>query len=468
MRVLAADDDQGILNVLERCLRGWGYEVVIAHDGVEAWRVLKNEDAPRIVVMDWDMPGLAGLEVCRLLRTAPHGEEIYVVMLTGRQEKADLIEALEAGADDFLSKPFHPRELQLRLAKGVTFQTSRAALYGPDRGTPPTGSILGGKYRLEKKIAEGGMASVWLGVHLSLGINVAIKFMKPGVAETADYASFEREARAAAQLRTEHIVRVYDHGVAHDGAPYLVMEYLAGESLGDRIDRIGPLPPTEVASMVEQISRALAEAHTRGIIHRDVKPENILLVEDPDRPHGCAKLVDFGLARNRATAQTTEGGLISGTPSYMSPEHLRAQAPPNPALDLWGLAATAFTALTGTVPFDGDTLAEIMKNICVAPLPVPSSLNPALTPEIDDWFARACARAPKDRFQTPAELTTSFVAACSHVPVFPHVASVVTKRVRSLAPTEPDSRTSEVAGALEDPPASAARLESDYRRTSSQ
>ncbi len=440
MRVLAADDDQGILSVLERCLRGWGYEVTTARDGIEAWRVLRNEDAPRIVVLDWDMPGLAGLEVCRLLRTTPHGEDVYVLMLTGRQEKADLIEALEAGADDFLSKPFHPRELQLRLAKGVTFQTSRAAAAMPTHRAPPSGSTLGGKYRLEKQIAEGGMASVWLGVHLSLGINVAIKFMKPGLAETPDYASFEREARAAAQLRSEHIVRVYDHGVAHDGAPYLVMEYLAGESLGDRIDRIGPLPPVEVASFVEQIARALGDAHARGIIHRDIKPENILLVDEPDRPHGGAKLVDFGLARSRMGAQATEGGLISGTPSYMTPEHLRAQAPPNPALDLWGLAATAFTALTGNVPFDGDSISDIMKSICVAPLPVPSTLNPALPPAIDAWFAKACARKPQDRHQTPEELASSLSAACAEArPSITSSTPPADHRARGFARTELDS-----------------------------
>src|SRR5688572_20924157 len=136
MRVLAADDDRGILNVLERSLRSWGYEAVTAPDGVEAWKVLKRADAPRIVVLDWDMPGISGLEVCRLLRSTPHGEEVYVVMLTGRQEKSDLIEALEAGADDFLSKPFHSRELQLRLAKGVSFQASRQALQPQSRGAP--------------------------------------------------------------------------------------------------------------------------------------------------------------------------------------------------------------------------------------------------------------------------------------------------------------------------------------------
>ncbi len=466
MRVLAADDDQGILNVLERCLRGWGYEVTTARDGIEAWRVLKNEDAPRIVVLDWDMPGLAGLEVCRLLRTTPHGEEIYVVMLTGRQEKADLIEALEAGADDFLSKPFHPRELQLRLAKGVTFQTSRMATAPHAHGTPPSGSTLGGKYRLEKQIAEGGMASVWLGVHLALGINVAIKFMKPGLAETPDYASFEREARAAAQLRTEHIVRVYDHGIAHDGGPYLVMEYLAGESLGDRIDRLGALPPAEVASIVDQISRALVDAHARGIIHPDVKPENILLVDDPERPYGCAKLVDFGLARSRVNAQATEGGLISGTPSYMTPEHLRAQAPPNPALDLWGLAATAFTALTGSVPFDGDSISAIMKSICVAPLPVPSSVNAQLPPAIDAWFAKACARKPADRYATPEELARSFAAACAEARPSVVTSSRVNHRVRGFARTELESgETISLATIPEEEPLSAPTSSNDSERT---
>jgi serine/threonine-protein kinase len=417
MRVLAADDDQGILTVLERCLRNWGYEALTARDGVDAWSVLKREDAPRIVVLDWDMPRLSGIEVCRLLRAAPHGEETYVLMLTGRQDKADLISALEAGADDFLSKPFHPRELQLRLAKGVSFQASRAALYDPGREVPPAGSTLGGKYRLEREIARGGMASVWLGVHLSLGINVAIKFMKPELAGAPDYVSFEREARAAAQLRSEHIVRVYDHGIAHDGAPYLVMEYLAGDTLGDRVERSGARSPQEVFAIVEQIGRALSEAHGRGIVHRDVKPENILLVEDPERRYGLAKLVDFGLARSRLNLQRTEeGGLICGTPSYMTPEHLRAREPPGPQLDLWALAATAFLALTGKVPFDGDTLSQVMRRVCIDPLPLPSAIRPGLPPAIDAWFARACSRDAGERFQTIGELTSALGRAVADAP----------------------------------------------------
>ncbi len=411
MRVLAADDEPGMLKALDRHLRGWGYEVELAKDGAEAWRVLKRADAPRVVILDWDMPGLSGLEVCRLLRSTPHGSDIYVLMLTGRQQKTDLIEALESGADDFLSKPFHPRELQLRLAKGVSFRETQG-IRAPTVA-PPSGVVLGNKYRLERQIAEGGMATVWVGVHLSLGINVAIKFMKPELAETTDYASFEREARAAAQLRNQHIVRVYDHGMTQDGLPYLVMEYLGGESLVDRIERLGALTPSQAANVVSEVARALTEAHDRGIIHRDVKPENIVLVDDPERPGGVtAKLIDFGLARPPVTPGDAATVEIAGTPCYMSPEHLRGEAFPNALLDLWALAATGYYALTATVAFDGSTLSEIVARVCAHPLPRPTATNALLPRAVDEWFARACSRRPSARFQTAMELASAFRKAC--------------------------------------------------------
>lgn len=162
-------------------------------------------------------------------------------------------------------------------------------------------------------------------------------------------------------------------------------------------------------------------------------------MDDKDRPYGLAKLVDFGLAKPKTT-ETTEGGMISGTPSYMSPEHLRAQAPPNPNLDMWALAATAFTALTATIPFDGDSLPEIMKAICSAPPPMPSTRNPVLTPAIDEWFARACAKDPMKRFASPMELAAELKRACADVPPVSVRGEPMTKspRLRGLAPTEAD------------------------------
>jgi serine/threonine protein kinase len=431
MRVLAADDDPLLARMLERCLRNWGYEAVIASDGAEAWQALKGEDAPNVVILDWDMPGLSGVEICRLLRATPRGARSYVLMLTGREQKADLIEALECGADDFLSKPFHPRELQLRLAKGVRdiAQPGRS-----QSGAPPTGTTLGGKYRLERKIAQGGMATVWAGAHLSLGINVAIKFMAPGLAELTDYASFEREARAAAQLRSEHAMRVYDHGITGDGLPYLVMEYLGGESLAARVERSGPLALAEVVVLVDQASRALTEAHARGLVHRDVKPENLIL-EDSDRPPGfSAKLIDFGLAKPWK-GQVTKDAQLAGTPSYMSPEYLTGDALASPLLDLWGLAATAFVALTGVVPFDAATLTELVRRVCMEPPPIPSRARSDLPSGVDAWFALACAHDPGTRYQTAQELASALAGVCKGV-----AEPISRPRGQPIfAPTEPDT-----------------------------
>ncbi|MDB4937657.1 MAG: hypothetical protein JWP87_4629 [Labilithrix sp.] len=445
MRIVAADDDERILRVLERCLRGWGYEAILVGNGHDAWQLLKRADAPRVVILDWDMPGLSGLEVCRLLRSTPHGGDVYVLMLTARQSKADVIEALESGADDFLEKPFHTRELQLRLAKGVRDAARDTARASRDPGVPPTGTTLAGKYRLEKMIGTGGMGSVWLGVHLSLGVNVAIKFMNKLLAETAAYASFEREARAAAQLRNEHIVRIYDHGIDQEGLPYLVMEYLSGESLAARIDDRGPLPADDVVAIVEQVARALTEAHAHGIVHRDIKPENILLVDDAEQERGfTVKVIDFGLADPAGTRPAQQVGEIAGTPHYMSPEYLSGSVKPDCLLDLWALAVTVFVAITGKAPFDGESVDEIYRRVA-APPPVPSSVNPDIPPELDAWFARACAAAPGERFATAAQLSSALSAACrsssgvTRSAAAPRVAKGSGDAAVLFAPTEPDS-----------------------------
>jgi serine/threonine protein kinase len=424
MRILVADDDTALARTLDRCLRAWGYEPVIAADGHAAWCVLKREDTPRVVILDWDMPGLSGIDVCRLLRSTPHGAHVYVLMLTARSTKADIIDALESGADDFLAKPFNNRELQLRLAKGVREAARSAPSVRRDEGAA-AGATLGGKFRLEKQIAKGGMGSIWLGVHLALGVSVAIKFMDPALAETAAYASFEREARAAAQLRNEHTVRIYDHGIDGQGLPYLVMEYLSGESLRETIDSKGPLAAELVASLIAEASHALTEAHRRGVIHRDIKPENIILVEEAERHGGVVlKLIDFGLAHAGTSVPEMPTGTIAGTPHYLSPEYLSGSAPADAFLDLWALAVTAFVAMTGRVPFEGDSVAEVYHRLTVDPLPVPSSVRAGLPPGFDAWFARACARDRSARFQSAAELASALTVACRG---FPSVAKAKAK-----------------------------------------
>lgn len=401
MKVLLADDDPDLVRALTRWLKMWGYEPVPAMTGLEAVRMLDAPDAPRVIVLDWDMPAPNGVEICRMLRARADGASHYVLMLTARQHKNDLIEALESGADDFLSKPFHPRELQLRLAKGVREAASRGA---PEAGIDEVvaGAVLGGKVRLERELARGAMGEVWLGVHLALGVNVAVKFMDRELAMTAEYASFEREARAAAQLRSEHAVRVYDHGLARGGRPYLVMEYLDGESIGERLERFGRLPAAEVASVVTDVARALDEAHGRGLVHRDVKPYNMIAVESVDRANATAcKLIDFGLARAFVAPRER---YIAGTPVYMSPEYLRLEAKPNPELDLWALAVSAFEMITGRLPFDGESASHVLEAIFFSPFPNASAIEPSIPPAFDEWFARACDRDPAKRFHYAGEL----------------------------------------------------------------
>lgn len=433
MRVLLADDEEGLRRSLDRWLKSWGYDVELARDGVEAWSALKRVDvAPDIVILDWNMPRLDGVEVCRLLRSTPHGGDVYVIMLTAKQQKDDVVAALESGADDFLTKPFHPRELQLRLAKGVR----DAKRFKKRATTPPSASVLGGKYRLERQLAKGGMGSVWLGVHLSLGVNVAIKFMAANLAETASYASFEREARAAAQLRSANVVRVYDHGIDALGRPYLVMEYLEGEELADRIEKNGPLPLEDAVAIAEQAARALTEAHERGLVHRDVKPENLLLVRDADQPEGfTVKLIDFGLVKPRDRDED-DGGGVAGTPSYMSPEYMAGLTAPDVLLDLWGLAATVFAAVTGRLAFDGDSARDVYRRMRDEPRPVPSKIMPHLPPSFDAWFARACAADPSERFQSANELASALRDAFSTAP--PAMSDSGSRRSAVLAVTEPD------------------------------
>ena len=288
---------------------------------------------------------------------------------------------------------------------------------------PPalTGTLVGGKYVVERLLGTGGMGTVWLGSHRQLGTRVAIKFIKPQHASHPDARRrFEIEARAAARLQSKHAVHVFDYGITEDGLPYIVMEYLEGESLSDRLIRTGPLSAREAAHIIRQASRALERAHDVGIVHRDLKPDNIFLATSDeeastDYPY-TVKLVDFGIAKifeepirsDKAAAPMggpTKEGAVIGTPNFMSPEQLTMGGAPGALTDLWSLGASTFAALTARIPFEGDVLGDIVLKVCVAPMPVPSQYNPQVPPGFDAWFARACARDPKQRFQSARELS---------------------------------------------------------------
>lgn len=277
------------------------------------------------------------------------------------------------------------------------------------------GTTIAGRYLLERRIGQGGMGSVWAARDVSLGRRVAVKLIHPEHASSeASRARFELEAKAAARIRSRHAVQVFDHGLSESGQPYIVMEYLEGRSLERAIAEQGALPLAEVCQIVRQAATALSAAHAAGVVHRDLKPDNVFLADDPEAAElgYTVKLVDFGIAKlvqesAHQGAATTQAGTVMGTPHYMSPESLTAAMPVGPLADVWSLGACAFVAACGSVPFAGDAIGEVVLKVCAAPLPRPSALKRSLPKAFDEWFARACSRNPEHRFGSPEALAAA-------------------------------------------------------------
>jgi serine/threonine-protein kinase len=277
--------------------------------------------------------------------------------------------------------------------------------------------LVAGKYRLTRLLGRGGMGSVWEGVHTTLGTRVAVKFIDSEHANSPEARQrFENEARAAATLRSKHVVEVYDHGVTPDGRPFIVMEFLDGEPLDRRLDRMGRLPARDTAHIVLMVCRALSKAHASGIVHRDLKPENVFLVWDDEDGADVAKVVDFGIAKftdnSVGSSSATRTGSVLGTPYYMSPEQARGLRSVDYRSDLWSVGVIAFRCITGRLPFEGEAVGDLLVKLCTAPIPVPSQIVPDAPPTFDAWISRALSREPENRFQSAQELAGALATVC--------------------------------------------------------
>jgi len=280
------------------------------------------------------------------------------------------------------------------------------------------GTVLDDRYRLESLLGEGGMGFVYKGRHEFTGREVAIKILLPEYTNNTEVVErFYREAKAATAIGSEHICQVLDMRPQHLGTPYLVMEYLEGETLKDRIRRTGPLPPTLAVAIFTQILEGLGAAHDARIIHRDVKPENVYLVMRPEGPP-LVKLLDFGISKftdDSADHALTRVGTILGSPYYMSPEQANGETKVGPLSDLYSVGVMLHEALTGAVPFDAPTFSALVIKIVTEAPPHPSDLDPRIPRELGNLVLRAMARRPTDRFRSAREIA----AALANLPLPP-------------------------------------------------
>jgi eukaryotic-like serine/threonine-protein kinase len=259
------------------------------------------------------------------------------------------------------------------------------------------GTIFAGRYRLERKLGGGGMADVWLAEDQELGRKVAIKILHDRYANDTQFVErFRREATHAAGLSHPNVVSIFDRGEA-EGSYYIVMEYVEGRTLKELIVTRGPCPVPVAISYVRQVLAALRYAHRNGIVHRDIKPHNVLVDHE-----GRVKVADFGIAR-AGSSQMTEAGSIIGTAQYLSPEQARG-APVDESSDLYSTGIVLFELLTGKVPFTGETPVEIaMKHLSQVP-PAPSELRPEVPHDLDLVVVRALAKEPADRYRSAKEM----------------------------------------------------------------
>jgi len=288
---------------------------------------------------------------------------------------------------------------------------------GPSRTRPPhteqdlVGTMLLGRYLVTRKIGQGGMGAVYEATHTLIGKRVAVKVLLDKYARKEQVvARLEQEARLASSIGHEHIIDITDFGHTDDGRTFVVMEFLEGESLGELLNREGPLPETRIVHIARQVASALGAAHAKGIVHRDVKPDNVFLVRRKDQDF--VKVVDFGISKSMRSSdlgeedspRLTQTGMVLGTPLYMSPEQARGDEELDARIDIYALGVIMFELATGHVPFTGPNYLAIISQVLNDPPRSPRELRPDLSDEFENIVLKALAKDRDDRYQTTAEV----------------------------------------------------------------
>jgi serine/threonine protein kinase len=272
------------------------------------------------------------------------------------------------------------------------------------------GDILAGKYKVESVLGIGGMGIVVAARHIQLDQKVALKFLLPQAMQSPEAVErFQREARSAVRLRSEHVAKVTDVGVLETGAPYMVMEFLAGADLSHVVAATGAITIDEAVHFVLQACEAIAEAHSLGIIHRDLKPQNLFVTRRVDgKP--LIKVLDFGISKTldtQAGLSLTRTSSIMGSPLYMSPEQMRSSKNVDARSDIWGLGVILYELLTGRVPFEAEAIPELCLKVVQDPAEPPRSIRPDVPEGLSAVVLKCLEKDPAMRFENVADLAAA-------------------------------------------------------------
>lgn len=408
--LLVVEDDPDSRDMLTRRLQRQGHAVTAVEDGGLALDALARGPFD-LVILDLLMPGLSGLDVLRAIRLEHSPRELPVIMVTARTDSEDVVAAMSLGATDYVAKPVDFPVLLARIEAQLRLRAPQG-----DRPAPPlpvealgVGAVLEGRYAIEGALGQGGFSVVYRARQITTGQEVAVKLLRPDRAgdavPAAELGLFRREMEVIGRLRHPHIVRLIDWGVLRGGHPFTVLELVEGETLAELVARQGPLAPEEARRLLLQVLEALSCAHRAGVVHLDLKPQNVMVVSTGFRR--SALVLDFGLAAI-ADAPEAPGAGLRGTPSYIAPERLRRE-PVTGQADLYAWGLMLLEALTGEVAMRKHTrAATVLQHLRDDPVPIPAAVT---NPDLRQVIARAAAKRPADRFASADEAIAALEAA---------------------------------------------------------
>lgn len=404
--ILVVDDSAIVLDTFADFLERGGLRPIVAESGAEGLSYVASLPID-LVILDVEMPGMSGLEVLKILRQLYSPEELPVIMATALDASDDIVAAFDLGADDYVTKPVDPAVVVARVRTRLRSHTPAAERRRRRGGLSPwaevaSGTVLDDRYRLEALIGEGQFGAVYRATHVPLQRPVAVKMLHTGTGESpGQQARFHREAMSTCRIRHPNAVEVLDFSFTSYGIPYLAMELLEGHSLRRELIRGGGrLPVSRCLEILLPVCDALAEAHACGIIHRDVKPQNVFLQRRHDVE--TVKVLDFGLAKlvggTMLRRRLTLEGVEPGTPLYMAPERF-CDLPSDDRSDVYSVGVMLYEMLAGHPPFvhpEGNTVEVAMMHLNERPRPI-RELVAGVPAAVEDVVFDTLAKVPEER-----------------------------------------------------------------------